>query len=104
MRQERIISIGEEGVIELVVELLFQGPKTGKIDDKSVGVKLLSCKPKSKTAAIAMYESTVSWMTPLTMTTRIPSKILATSVRIFECFSHGRSSRELLKLACVLRL
>ena len=91
-------------MIELVVELLFEGPKTGKIDDKSVGVKLLSCKPKGKTAAIAMYESTVSWMTPLTMTARISREILATSVSILQCLSHGRSSRELLQLACVLRL
>ena len=103
LRQEWIISIGKESVIELVIELLFQGPKTGKVDDKSVGIKLLSCKPKGKTAAIAMHESTVSRMTPLTMAAGISSKILATSVSIFECFSHSRSSRELLQLEWFLR-
>ena len=81
LREKGIITIDKKRVIKLLAQLGFQGSETGEIDDKATGIQLFCRKPDRETAAIAMHEAAMSFVTPLPMTAGISAEGFAAAVR-----------------------
>jgi hypothetical protein len=68
---QRIISIHKERVIELLTQLLFEWPQAGEINDKAARIKLSGREMKQETTAVAVHESAMTAVSPLTMATGV---------------------------------
>ena len=77
---QRIISIHQKGVIELVPELLLQGPETGEIHHKPTWVEVGRGEPHGEAAAVAVDKPAMPGVLPLPMATGVPLEMLAAGV------------------------
>ena len=77
---QRIISIHQKGVIELVPELLLQGPETGEIHHKPTWVEVGRGEPHGEAAAVTVDKPAMPWVLPLPMATGVPLEMLAAGV------------------------
>ena len=78
---QRIISIHQERVIELVTKLLLEWPQAGKVDNKAAGIKLCGSEMKQETAAVAVHKVTMTAVPPLAMATGVALKQFAAGMR-----------------------
>ena len=68
---QRIIGIHKERVIELLTQLLFEWPQAGEINDKAARIEFSGREMKQETTAVAVHESAMTAVSPLTMATGV---------------------------------
>ena len=78
--QQRIVSVDEKGVVELITKPLFEAFQAREINHKTADIQLCGCKPERETAAVTVNEAAMSRMTPLAMTAGVPLEPLAADV------------------------
>ena len=78
--QQRIVSVDEKGVVELITKPLFETFQAGEIHHKTADIQLCGCEPERETAAVTVNEAAMARMTPLAMTAGVPLEPLAADV------------------------
>jgi hypothetical protein len=82
MVKKRVVFIDEESVVKLLLKFLSQRFQTGKIDNELIFIKAVRAKPECKASAIAVHESAVPIVPPLTVTAGKP-------IEMFNGLMHG---------------
>ena len=72
-----IIGIHKKSVIELLAQFLLKGSETGEIHNEPTFIEGSGCEPEGETAAVAVHEPAMAWVSPLAMAAGVTLKQLA---------------------------